>query len=304
MINNLGYQKNLFILPFDHRSSFIELLGFINPELSSGEKESITKVKEIIYTAFKKAVEQKIPKNEAAILVDEEYGDKIIKDAISQKYNVILTTEKSEQKEFGFEYEDDFAKHIEKYNPTFVKALIRYNPNDDPLSKMRQQQKLEILSNYCHEKNYKFLLELLIPPVDLQLKEVNGNNDLYDLRVRPNLTARAIEELQNSNIEPDVWKIEGMENEDSYKIVALQAKKEGRNDVGIVILGRAENQDKVEKWIRLGKKINGIIGFAIGRTIFWEPLTDYKNGKIEKEVAINTISNNFLHFYDIFTNKD
>jgi myo-inositol catabolism protein IolC len=304
MVNNLGYKKNLFILPFDHRSSFIKLLGFTNPDLSSGEKDMITKTKEIIYTAFKKAVEQEIAKEQAAILIDEEYGDKIIRDAIDQDYNVILTTEKSGQKEFILEYGDDFAKHIEKYKPQIIKALVRYNPNDDPLSKMRQQQKLEILSNYCHNNYYKFLLELLVPPTDLQIKECNGDNDLYDLKVRPNLTVKAIEELQNVNVEPDIWKIEGMEEEDSYKIVALQTRKEGRDNVGIVILGRAENQEKVKKWIKSGNKIQGIIGFAVGRTVFWEPLVEHKNGKIEKEKAIEIISNNFLYYYHIFINKE
>lgn len=304
MINNLGYKKKLFILPFDHRSSFAELFGFINSDLSSDEKEIITKAKEIIYTAFRKAVDQEISKEQAAILVDEEYGDKIIRDAISQKYNVILAVEKSRQREFTFEYEDDFPKHIEKYKPAFVKALIHYNPNDDPLSKMRQQQKLKILSKYCHEKSYKFLLEVLVSPTDSQLKDVNGNKDLYDSAIRPNLTVKVIEELQNANIEPDIWKIEGMENEDSYKIVALQVRKEGRDNVGIVILGRAENPDKVEKWIRSGNKIREIIGFAIGRTIFWKPLIDYKNGEIEKEKVIEIIYGNFLHFYNIFINKE
>lgn len=303
MISNLGYKKNLFILPFDHRFSFIELFGFTNPNLSFGEKTTITQAKEIIYSAFKNAVSEEIPKEQAAILIDEEYGDKIIRDAINQDYNVILTTEKSGQKEFVFEYEDNFVKHIEKYKPLFVKALIHYNPNDDPLSKMRQQQKLEILSNYCHENSYKFLLEVIVSPTDSQFKEVNGNKDLYDNDMRPNLTVEVMKELQNVNVEPDIWKIEGMENEDSYKIVSLQARKGERNNVGIVILGRSENQEKVEKWIRSGNKIKGIVGFAVGRTAFWKPLTDYKNGKIEKEEVIRIISNNFLHFYNIFIDK-
>lgn len=304
MFNNLGYKKNLFILPFDHRSSFAKLFGFTNPNLSPEEKEIITNAKEIIYVAFKKAVDQGISKEQAAILIDEEYGDKIIKDAINQNYNVILTTEKSGQKEFTFEYGDEFKKHIEKYKPIFVKALIHYNPDDDPLSKMRQQQKLEILSNYCHQNSYKFLLEVLVSPTTQQLKDVSGNSKRYDIEARPNLTAKAIEELQNADIEPDIWKIEGMENEDSYKIVALQAQKGERKNVGIVILGRAENQEKVEQWIKTGNKIKGIVGFAVGRTIFWSPLTEYKNGKIEKEKVIETISNNFVHFYHIFTSTD
>lgn len=290
----LGYKKNLFILPFDHRSSFIKLFA---------EKNTITRAKEIIYEAFRKSVSKGISKEQAAILIDEEYGDKIIRDAVNQNYNVALTTEKSGQKEFAFEYGDDFAKHIKKYKPVFVKALIRYNPNDDPLSKMRQQQKLKLLSNYCHQNSYKFLLETLVSPTDSQLKEVNGNNDLYDTQIRPALTAKAMEELQNANVEPDIWKLEGMENEDSYKMITLQAQKGTRKNVGVVILGRAENQDKVEKWIRKGSKIKGIIGFAVGRTVFWESLTAYKNGKIDKNNAIENISNNFLHFYNIFMHK-
>lgn len=304
MFDNLGYKKNLFILPFDHRSSFAKLFGFTNAELTQEEKEIITKAKEIIYIAFERAVSVGIPKQDAAILIDEEYGDKIIRDAINQDYNVILTTEKSGQKEFAFEYGDEFEKHIEKYKPVFVKALIHYNPNDDPLSKMRQQQKLEILSNYCHQNSYKFLLEVLVWPTEQQLKDVGGNSDRYDIETRPNLTVKAMEELQNANVEPDIWKIEGMESQDSYKIVSLQAQKGGRGNVGIVILGRAENQDRVEKWIKTGKKIEGVIGFAVGRTIFWDPLTEYKNGKIEKEKVIETVSNSFLHFYHIFKEKD
>ena len=302
MFNNLGYNKKLFILPFDHRSSFIKLFGFTNPELSSKEKEIIYLAKQIIYEAFKKAVDQGISKEEAAILIDEEYGDKIIKDAVTQKYNVILTTEKSGQKEFTLEYGDDFGKHIEKYKPAFVKALIHYNPDDDPLSKMRQQQKLEILNNYCHQKSYKFLLEVLVTPTEQQLNNVGGNIEVYDKDVRPNLTAKAIAELQNSNIEPDVWKIEGMETEDSYKIVSIQARKE-RPNVGIVILGRAEKAEKVEKWIQVGSTIQGIIGFAVGRTVFWQPLIEYKNGRMSMEDTIENIKNGFLHFYHIFNKK-
>lgn len=300
---SLGYDKNLFILPFDHRTSMIELLGFTTPQLSSQEREIVMSIKEIIFAAFEKAVEQDIPKDQSAILIDEEYGDKIIRDALSKKYNVILSTEKSGQKEFAFEYGDDFEKHIEKYKPKFVKALIHYNPNDDPLSKMRQQQKLQILSNYCHQKSYKFLLELLISPTEMQLKEVGGNKNLFEASVRPNLTAKTIEELQNVGIEPDVWKIEGMEYSDSYKVISLQARKGDRGNVGIVILGRAQTQDKVDKWIKAGNNINGVIGFAVGRTVFWEPLINYKNGNIDKSKAIETICNNFIHFYNVFLNE-
>jgi 5-dehydro-2-deoxygluconokinase len=279
MINDLGYRNNLFILPFDHRSSFAKLFGFINQNLTPEEKESIVKAKEIIYEAFKKTIEQGIPKDEAAILVDEEYGDKIIQDAISQNYNVILTTEKSGREEFSFEYGDDFAKHIEKYKPAIVKALVRYNTGAG-------QTKLKLLSDYCHKNGYKFLVEVLTKN-KTEIEAVN-----------------AIKEFQSAGVEPDIWKLEGMETEKEYQDIVAQAQNEGRQDVKIVILGRGEIQENVEKWIKIGAKVKGIIGFAIGRTIFRNPLTEYINGKIEKNQAIEIISNNFLHFYNLFVNKN
>jgi myo-inositol catabolism protein IolC len=278
MINNPGYQKNLFILPFDHRNSFVKLLGFANPKLSFEEKEAITGYKELIYDAFKKAVGLGVPKDQAAILVDEEYGDKIIKDAKNNNYNVILAAEKSGQGEFTFEYGDDFAQHIEKYKPDFVKALVLYNENSN-------YEQLKMLSDYCHKNGYKFILEALTR--NKTEKEAIA----------------AIEKLQNSEIEPDIWKMEGMETEKEYENIVAKIQGPSRQNVNIVILGRGEKQPIVEKWIGIGSKVKGIIGFAVGRTIFWEPLTDYRNGNIGKEKAIEIICNNFLHFYHIFINK-
>jgi myo-inositol catabolism protein IolC len=279
MINNLGYQKNLFILPFDHRSSFTKLFGFVNPNLSPEEKKIISHAKEIIYAAFKEAIEQGIPKEQAAILVDEEYGDKVIRDAINNNLNVILTTEKSGQDEFAFEYADQFAQHIEKYKPSFVKALIRYKQGMD-------FTKLKILSDYCHKTGYKFLLEILT--------ENKTENEAI----------AALKEFQSVNVEPDIWKLEGMETEKEYQDIVFQAQIGNRLNVKVVILGRGENQETVEKWIKIGAKIKGIVGFAVGRTIFWQPLSQYKNGEIGQEKAIEIICNNFLHFYRIFTNKN
>jgi 5-dehydro-2-deoxygluconokinase len=279
MINNLGYKKNLFILPFDHRSSFAKIFGFGDQNLNTKEKEIIKKAKEIIYEAFKRAVEQGIPKDQASILVDEEYGDIIIRDAKNNNYNIILTTEKSGQKEFNFEYGDDFRQHIEKYGPNIVKALVRYAPNIN-------QSKLRTLSDYCHEAGYKFLLEVL-----------TENKTEFQ-------AISAIKEFQDAGIEPDIWKMEGMETEKEYQEITFQAKSGNRQDVGVVILGRGEKQEAVEKWIKVAAKIKGVIGFAVGRTVFLNSLIEYNSGKIDRKKCIETIANNFLHFYHIFINKD
>lgn len=279
MINHLGYNKPLFILPFDHRSSFAKMFN--------ADPDQITQLKQIIYEGFKDAVSKSIPKENAAILVDEKYGDAILRDAKKEGFTILLSVEKSGIKEFEFEYGNDFKTHIKKYKPTFAKALIRYSPKDDLEKNKRLQEKLKILSDWCHENGYKFLLEVLMEPTQTSSQ----------------LLLESIKQLQNVGVEPDVWKIEGMENAEDYRLTVQQARRNGRNNIGVVVLGRGENKEMVEKWIKAGASVDGICGFAIGRTIFADPLKSYINNVINRETVIEKISNNFKYFYNLFQNN-
>ena len=303
-MNNLGYDKLLFILPFDHRSSFEK--GMFDVEKQDLTPEIIEKIKEenqIIYEGFKKAVLEKISKKFAAILVDEQFGDEILKDSIKEGYVTLLTTEKSGQNEFAFEYEDQFGEHIKKYNPTFAKALIRYNPEDDPDLKEKQLKELKRLNDFCHDNNYKFMIEVLIGVSESQLLSVGGEKNRYDRELRPKLAVEVVREFQDRGVSPDVWKMEGMEKEEDYRALAERARIDGRDNVGIVVLGRGAEQEEVGKWITSGARVEGIIGFAVGRTIFWDPLVLFKDGKISHDEAVGQISKNFQYFYDLFMNE-
>jgi len=82
------------------------------------------------------------------------------------------------------------------------------------------------------------MFELLVPPEKSQLDQVRGDKSAYDLELRPPLMVRAIHELQDARVEPDVWKIEGLDRrEDCEKMVAA-ARRSGRDNVGCIILGR------------------------------------------------------------------
>lgn len=295
-----GYTQNLFILPFDHRGSFIKgLLEKDENFLTEDDKNYIISQKKLIYKAFLKAIEIKIPKQEAAILIDEEFGDEILKDAKEKGINILLTVEKSGQKEFDFEYKD-FKTHIEKYNPSFVKVLIRYNPDDSLELKRRQQEKLKLVSDFCLLKNYKFLLEVLVAPSEEQLKKTNGDKLIYINQERPFLAAKVIEELQNFGIEVDVWKLEGTENSKGYEEIVKSATKGDRANVGVVVLGGGLDKKTVEEWMERARNVRGIIGFAVGRTVFWEELIFLKKNRLTEEEVVSKIAENFIYFYDIF----
>ncbi len=297
----IGYTKDLFILPFDHRSSFLKKMFDIQGrEPTPAEIEKVKKAKEIIYQGFKKAISQDLPRESSAILVDEQFGDELLRDAHANGFTIILTTEKSGQKEFDFEYGDEFAAHIKKYDPVFIKALVQYNPEGEKELNAKQREKLALLTKFAHDNGYKLLIEPLIPPTVQQLAKYGGDPDKYDREARPFLTSRMIKEMQDGGVDPDVWKLEGMSKIEDYQMAVQQATASGRDSVGIVILGRAADASAVENWVRVGAKVKGVIGFAIGRTIFWDPIMDFEQEKIKEDEASEVISKRFLHYYHIF----
>lgn len=299
---NLGYTQPLFILAFDHRSSFAKkMFGAKNEkELDPSQRQLLKDYKRMIYEGFKAGVERGVSRNQGAILVDEEFGEEVLRDALRRGFSACKSMEKSGQDEFDFEYGADWAKHLEAVKPIFAKVLIRYNPEGDKELNVRQRARLKTLSDYAHAHGYKFLIEPLIPATSAQLEKVKGDERQYDLEIRPRLMIEMIKELQNEGIEPDVWKIEGLENPRHYQDLVAQARAEGRDNVSCVVLGRGADPKQVETWLQAAKDIPGMIGFAIGRTIFWAPLTDYKDQKISREQAIAAIGDNYLHYYKVF----
>src|SRR3989344_4771894 len=233
----LGYTNPLFILPFDHRSSFMKkMFGIEGRQPTAEETKLIASYKQLIYDGFKLAVEGGgVPKESAAILTDEQFGDAVLKDASKTGYTFCLATEKSGSDEFDFEYGEAFASHIEQYHPTIVKALIRYNPEENPEMNVRQQIRLKTLSDFCPQAGYKFLIEPLVPASAKQLERVGDDQRRYDNELRPGLVVTMVAELQNAGVEPDIWKIEGLEQPADYEKIVVQARADGRDKVAAVV---------------------------------------------------------------------
>ncbi|MBI3984521.1 MAG: DUF2090 domain-containing protein [Candidatus Levybacteria bacterium] len=302
-MQDLGYDKPLYILPFDHRSAFAPLFNVTSAsDLDSLQRHAIKELKMLIYKGFKKALDMGIPAEFGAILCDEEFGQEVLIDAKHNGFITILTTEKSGESEFKFQYPDSFEDHILSMRPTFAKALVRYNPKDPQNIKDSQKKNLKLLSDFSHQENFKFLLEVLIVPNTKQLSEF-ADREEFDRNLRPNLAVEVIDELQSFGVEPDVWKLEGFEEIKDYKLVLEEIKKDNRERVGLVILGRGAAEEKVEEWLKIGSGIKGVIGFAVGRTVFWQAIEKFHKGEVGKAEVIDTVSSNFYKFYKIFTGK-
>ncbi len=296
-----GFDQPLYVLPFDHRGSFETGMfgwkGALNPE----QTEQIAEAKQVIYDGFKAAVAAGVPKQNAAILVDEQFGAAILRDAKADGFTIACPVEKSGQDEFDFEYGEDFPNHIEAFQPTFCKVLVRYNPEGNQALNRKQTERLKRLSQYLHsESRSLFMFELLVPAEKAQLEKVKGDKRAYDLEIRPRLMVQTIEELQDAHVEPDVWKIEGLDRREDCERIVATARYGGRNKVGCIVLGRGEDDKKVREWLTVAATVPGFIGFAVGRTDFWEPLVGWRAKKTTREAAVNEIARRYREFVDIF----
>src|SRR5206468_981129 len=81
-------------------------------------------------------------------------------------------------------------------------------------------------------------LELRVPAEPHQLERVGGDQDRYDRELRPDLMIETIRECQDAGVEPDIWKIEGLDAREDCVRVADAARAGDRDHVRCVVLGR------------------------------------------------------------------
>lgn len=298
---SLGYDGKLYFLAFDHRGSFQKKMFGIEGDPTPEQTETIADAKKLIFEGMLEAVSRGADASATGVLVDEQFGSDIPQLAREHGLKLAMPVEKSGQDEFDFEYGDDFPAHIERFDPDFSKVLVRYNPDDDPTMNKRQLERLKRLADWLHDNGRKFLFELLVPATDDQLASVDGDSDRYDAELRPELMRRAIVDAQQFGVEVDVWKIEGVDSRDDDVMIAEQCRSgEGREGVTCVVLGRGASTAKVEQWLEAATSVDGFIGFAIGRSIWWDALKGFLANDLERSQAASQIADNYLHFVKVY----
>ena len=298
----LGYDGKLYILAFDHRGSFQKKMFGIEGDPTPEQTATIADAKLVIYEGMEEAVKRGAEAGATGVLVDEQFGGDIPERAKAAGLKLAMPVEKSGQNEFDFEYGADFAAHILKFDPDFSKVLVRYNPDDPDVDMNREQlRRLKELADWLHDNDRKFLFELLVPATEDQLSSVGGDTDRYDAELRPELMRRAIEEIQNGGVEVDIWKIEGVDERSDAAMLAEQTRVgDGRENVKCVLLGRGASIEKVEEWLQAAAPVEGFIGFAIGRSIWWDALKGFLEQGVSRADTSAQIAENYLHFIDVY----
>ena len=295
-----GFARPLYILPFDHRNSYVsEMFGFASP-LSPEHQAIVVDSKRLIYDGFLRALELGVPQVDAGILVDEEFGEAILADARERGIATAVATERSGGDEYAFEYGDDWAARLDAMQPTFAKALVRYNPDGDTALNARQTARLRLLSEHCRARELHFMFELLVPATDAQLETAGGDKTVFDRDARPLLMDRAIRELQDAGVEPDIWKIEGLSEADDCRRIVATARRDGRDATACIVLGRGADEAQVIRWLTVAAGVPGFIGFAVGRTSFWDAVAGFHARTMTRQTAVEVVANKFHEWVTVF----
>jgi myo-inositol catabolism protein IolC len=297
----LGYDDKLYILAFDHRGSFQKKMFGIQGDPTPEETATISDAKRLVFEGMELAVQRGIDASTAGVLVDEQFGGDVPALGKEHGLKLAMPVEKSGQEEFDFEYGSEFGAHIERFDPDFSKVLVRYNPEGDAEMNRDQLGRLKELADWLHDHDRKFLFELLVPATEAQLASVDGDGDRYDAELRPELMRRSIEDVQTFGIEVDIWKIEGVDTREDADMLAKQTRAgAGRENVVCVLLGRGASDEKVDHWLRQAAPVEGFVGFAIGRSIWWDALKGFLGGDLDRGAAAEQIADNYLRFVKVY----
>ena len=295
----LGYDGTLFILAFDHRGSFKKMFG-VGSDATPEQEATLRDAKHLVWEGFLRALDMGAPADMAGVLVDEEMGADVARAAKERGVQFAMPVEKSGQNVFDFEYGDDFGAHIEAFDPTFSKVLVRWNPGDSQAEKDEQAPRLKRLGDWLHDHGRTYLFELLVPATDADLAKVDGDKHRYDTELRPDLTIQTIQEIQAAGIEPDIWKIEGLDEQADCARLAQTIRADGRDGVVAVVLGRGADDAAVDHWLQQGAPVDGYAGFAIGRSIWTSGVEGFVSGDKSREEAAEEIGRNFKRFIDVY----
>lgn len=300
-MRSLGYEQDLYVQPFDHRGSFTK--GFFGiegePAIDADREEfiQVSRAKTLVYQGLLQAIEMGVPAANVGILIDTQFGSQIIADARRRGIPVAVCVEKTGKKVFDFEYGPRWLDHIRFVQPNMIKVLVRYHPADDPAANAEQLTRLKMLSDYVRSTDdHHLMFELLVPATTPDEKAAGT---AFDTELRPKAMVAAIRGLQAFGIEPDIWKIEGLDRREDAEMVGAQTR-EGKTESGLsrqgvacILLGRGSDQAQVFHWLKVAAPLPGYIGFAVGRTNFSAPLKSFIADASKERAAVEQIATNF-----------
>jgi 5-dehydro-2-deoxygluconokinase len=272
------HSNRVYMLAADHRWQWEEFC-----DARSLPRQRIPDVKRLAYDAFLLARQRSAAVRDfGALLIDAQYSAGVIAEALKDGVSIGTPAERAGAIPLAWAT-DPFAAAL---TGTFVKVLARYRTDDDPGVLAEQWAKLEALQAWCRGAGKPLVLEVLVA-------RKQEPEESFEAAGRPAMLAAFIADAYRRGLTPAFWKIEGTLAPQGAQTIdaAIAAHRSCRQ----IILGKAAELSTIDRWFAACAASTTASGFAIGRSVFWEPSVAYLTGAKTADQAAALICDNYLH---------
>jgi myo-inositol catabolism protein IolC len=271
----------VYMLAADHRWQWEEWC-----DTRGVPRPRITEVKQLTYDGFMQARELSPDvQSHGALLLDEQYASAIIERAVQARVPIGTPAEKAGTFPLAWATDPMYLA----LTGSFVKVLVRFRPDDDELIREAQWEKLKALSGWCRQAGKPLVVEVLVA-------RRHEPEEEFEATGRASIISGFIGQAYRRNLVPQFWKIEGTASPDGARIVddAVAAHPAGRQ----ILLGKGADFETIDRWFAAAARGVTAAGFAIGRSVFWDPCAAYLSGTRSAEEAVGEIAAGYLRLVD------
>jgi myo-inositol catabolism protein IolC len=248
--------------------------------------ERIREVKSLIVDAFLAAREESGEVRQyGSLLLDLVYGSAQVERALALRIPVATPAEKAGV----FPLEWGFDRFEEALPGNCAKVLIRYRPEWAEEVREAQFERLRVLQDWCARQSITYLIEIIV------MREQESEHE-FETTGRPRIIADLIRASYARGIAPALWKLEGTADAAGAALIdeAIRERPECRQ----IILGKAADAATIAGWFDAAAAMPSAIGFAIGRSVSWQPGTRYLLGQMSGADATAEIAGGYLGLVD------
>jgi 5-dehydro-2-deoxygluconokinase len=243
----------------------------------------IPEIKGLIVDAFLEARRQSADvARSGSLLLDPQYSAAHI--ARARRDGAIVGTPSEKANTFPLEW-PSAAPFADPPAGSFVKVLVKDRSDYAPALRDGQFEKLKALQRWCRASSAPLVIEVLVPRHTEPERE-------FEETERPAMLAQSIRDAYARGIEPEYWKIEGTTSAAGAASVdrAIVERPMCRQ----IILGKAADPALIAQWFATAAKCASASGFAIGRSVFWNPCSAFLEGKMSSADAANAMTRTYL----------
>ena len=283
------------MVAFDHRNSLRRDLDRLGVAITDSY---LAALKMLIWQGIETVLADVATGTDAAVLVNR--GHRCI-EAAAMKANVVVAValEASgcdclQPDAAGAE----LAADLRALKGGFGKVLLRWHPADDDSRKRRQLAELRHLAELAHDSGARLLIELLVPPSPADLASIAAA-DRYDEVLLPGNQHDAVDEILNAGVVPAMWKLEG--HTDTHTALALADLISSHTpSASILVLGGGVEINELSRSFAGGVDVGAFNGFAVGRSIWWQPIAEFCRGRATAATTQRAIGDNYLAVIETF----